>query len=177
MRRNAALIVAAGVATAAFAAAPDAHAQWGWGHRAGWYGGYARPWGGYYRSGWGWGGPVATGLAAGAVGGLVASSIAAPAYAYGCPGYGYSPYGFGYPVSTVRTVEYVDPAPVVVRRRVVYRAPIYPRRIVVRRGYRYGSPIATYRPRARFYRSASYGQRLVYGAQPAYRMTARYRAY
>ena len=118
-------------------------------------------------------------MAAGAVGGLVASSIAAPAYAYGYPayGYGYSPYAYGYPVSTVRTVDYVDPAPVVVRRTVVYRAPVYPRGIVVRRGYRYGSPIATYRPRARFYRSASYDQRLVYGARPAYRTTERYRAY
>ena len=172
MRKSAILVAAAGIAAAAVAAVPDAEARpWGWGgYRGGWYGGYARPWGwgGYYRRGWGWGGgAVAAGFAAGAIGGLIANSFASPAYAYGYPAYayGYYPYEYGYPV---RTVSYVDPAPVVVvRRRVVYRAPGYRTRTIVRRAYRYGPRHAIYRPRAHFYRPVHYRQRVVYRTHPA----------
>ena len=189
MRKSAALMIAAGLATAAVGVIPQAEARpWGWGGgwgRAGWYGGYARPWGGYYRRGWGWGGgALAAGLAVGAAGGLIASSLAAPAYAYGYPYYGYpaAGYGYGYPATTVgygygygypaTTVAY--PAPVVVRRRVVYRAPLYRNRVVVRRAYGF-RPAAVYgAPRAGFYRPATYRQRMVYGARPVYRRGVRY---
>lgn len=65
MRKSAALIIAAGIATAAVGVIPQAEARpWGWGGgwggRGGWYSGYARPWGGYYRRGWGWGGGADT---------------------------------------------------------------------------------------------------------------------
>jgi hypothetical protein len=176
MRKSSIFVAAAALTGATLAAVPEAEARpWGWrGPGVGWHAGYARPWGygGYYRRGWGWGGgAVAAGLAAGAVGGLIASSLATPAYAYSYPAYGY-----GYPVQTVRTVEYIDPAPVVVRRRVVYRAPVYPRRVIVRRAYRYGPSVAVYRPRAHFYRPVRYHQRVVYGAGPIHR-PVRYRAY
>ena len=175
MRKGPALILAGGLATAAVAAVPEAEARpWGWGGgwggpRLAYYGGYGRPWGGGgYRRGWGGGGAVAAGIAGLAIGGLIGSALATPAYGYGYPayGYGYAPYGYGYPV---RTVRYVDPAPtVIVRRRVVYRsAPAY-RRVVVRRAYGYGPRLAVYRPRAHFYRPAMYRQRVVYGARPAY---------
>src|ERR671921_2562466 len=113
MRKSAALILAGGLATAAVAAVPEAEARpWGWGGgwggpRVAYYGGY-RPWGwgGYYRRGWGWGGggAVAAGLAGLAVGGLIGSALATPAYAYSYPAYGYGYYP-GY--APVQTVTYV----------------------------------------------------------------------
>ena len=73
---------------------------------------------------------------------------------------------YGYPATTV---AYEDPAPVVVRRRVgYYGGPVYRSRVAVRRAYGFRSA-AIYTPRARFYRPAMYGQRVVHGARPAYR--------
>ena len=120
MRKSAALILASGLATAAVTAIPEAEARpWGW--RGGWggpgvayYGGY-RPSGGYYRRGWGWGGggAVAAGLAGLAVGGLIGSALATPAYAYGYPAYGYPAYGYpayGYPAYGSYPSGYAYPA-------------------------------------------------------------------
>ena len=211
MRKTALIIAAAGLTAASLAVAPDANARplgWGggWGHQVAWGGGWGhRGWGGWgHRRSWGWGGgAVAAGLAAGASGGLIASS-AYPAYAYDYPYYpgsrygyygGYAPaYGYGYPAA-VETVRYVETAPVVVRRRVVYAPPAYRvvyvrpasrvvyarpayRRVVVRRSYRAAPAVARYRPRAHLYRSATYHQKIRYhGRSGHHRAAVRTRSY
>jgi hypothetical protein len=108
MRKSAALILAGGLATAAVTAIPEAEARpWGWrggwgGPGVGYYGGY-RSWGGggYYRRGWGGGGAVAAGIAGLAIGGLIGSALATPAYGYSYPAYGYSYPAYGYAGTTI----------------------------------------------------------------------------
>ena len=96
MRQSAALVLAGGLATAAVTAIPEAEARpWGW--RGGWGGPRVAYYGGYRPWGWGGGGAVAAGLAGLAIGGLIGSALATPAYGYSYPADSYPSYGYSYP--------------------------------------------------------------------------------
>ena len=85
--------------------------------------------------------------------------VATAGYGYGYPGaYGYQP-----PRWRMKTRHLSLSAASSLLRGAGYRS-----RVAVRRTYGFRSA-AIYTPRARFYRPAMYGQRVVYGARPAYR--------